>query len=204
MMTFMDFLFYLFSLVVILACAGVVSVRNQVYSVLLLILAFFNAAGLLVLIGAEFMAMMFVIVYVGAVAVLFLFVVMMLDTSNTPTGPGVKQYLPGALGVAGLVGIEAALYMWSGNVSKQGLVQLPSQPEQVTNVQAIAAVLYTDYFYIFQLVGLVLLVAMVAAIALTQQHCQEVKRQQIDQQLDCQADERVQLVAVKPKPRRQP
>jgi len=121
-MTFMDFLFYLFSLVLILACAGVVSVRNQVYSVLLLILAFFNAAGLLVLIGAEFMAMMFVIVYVGAVAVLFLFVVMMLDTSNAPTGPGLKQYLPGALAVAGLIGVEAALYVWRGDVGKQGLV----------------------------------------------------------------------------------
>lgn len=113
-MGMMDFLFYLFSLIVVLACAGVISARNQVYSVLLLILAFFNAAGLLILIGAEFMAMMFVIVYVGAVAVLFLFVVMMLETSETPRGAGLKQYMPAALAVLGLVGIEVVLYFFAG------------------------------------------------------------------------------------------
>ncbi|MAP24549.1 MAG: NADH:ubiquinone oxidoreductase subunit J [Rickettsiales bacterium] len=200
-MGMMDFLFYLFSLIVVLACAGVISARNQVYSVLLLILAFFNAAGLLILIGAEFMAMMFVIVYVGAVAVLFLFVVMMLETSETSNEASLKQYVPAALAVLGLVGLEVVLYFFAGPNDFQ-TIQLPTHPEKLSNVQSIATVLYSDYFYIFQLVGLVLLLAMVAAITLTQQHCKEVRRQNVTAQVACRAEDRVRLVKVKPKSER--
>jgi NADH-quinone oxidoreductase subunit J len=180
----MDGLFYLFSLVLIGSCAFVISVRNQVYSVLFLILAFFNAAALLILIGAEFMAMMFVIVYVGAVAVLFLFVIMMLETGYEPFKKTLLKYYMPALFVFVILVVEGGLYLralidgaYSNNLLSSQVIY------SITNTEAIGMVLYTDYFIIFQIVGLILLAAMIAAIVLTLHHHKETKRQNINEQL---------------------
>ncbi len=198
-MTFMDFLFYFFSFVMVASCAFVISARNQVYSILFLILAFLNAAGLLVLIGAEFMAMMFVIVYVGAVAVLFLFVVMMLEGQKGSFKTGLVRYYPAAALVGALLLIEISLFLftpWKEGMSRY--VFLP-EDQSVLNVQAIGSVLYTDYFIVFQLVGLILLVAMIAAIVLTMHHYHGTKKQNVMHQLTRKADQSVSLEKITPK-----
>ena len=175
--------FYLMALMTIVAGMGVVSARNPVHSVLFLITAFFSAAGLFVLIGAEFLAMLLVVVYVGAVAVLFLFVVMMLDVDFASLRQGFARYLP----LGGLVAVVLVLEMAfvSVTVATQGAAHgahvLPAT--DVTNAEAIGRVLYTDYVYLFQAAGLVLLVAMIGAIVLTLRHKVSVKRQDIGAQV---------------------
>ena len=167
----------------ITAGVGVVSARNPVHSVLFLITAFFSAAGLFVLIGAEFLAMLLVVVYVGAVAVLFLFVVMMLDVDFASLRQGFARYLP----LGGLVAVVLVLEMAfvAVTVANQGAAHgaqvLPAT--NVTNAEAIGRVLYTDYVYLFQAAGLVLLVAMIGAIVLTLRHKVSVKRQDIGAQV---------------------
>ena len=191
--------FYVFAFVVMSSAAMVVVSRNPVYSVLFLILAFFNAAGLFVLIGAEFIAMILVIVYVGAVAVLFLFVVMMLDINLTELREGFLKYLPvGALiGIVLLVEILLGLGVFGGGsgtlaaLSKGGM-----QPVAIDNTRAIGQVLYTQYFYLFQVAGLVLLVAMIGAIVLTLRRRPGVRRQRISEQLYRPKDEAVTVVKV--------
>src|SRR5918993_973989 len=165
--------FYVFAFVVMASAAMVVVSRNPVYSVLFLILAFFNAAALFVLIGAEFIAMILVIVYVGAVAVLFLFVVMMLDINLTELREGFLKYLPvGAL--IGLVLLAEILLglgvIGSGTTSLAGLDKATPQVIAVDNTRAIGRVLYTQYFYLFQVAGLVLLVAMIGGIFLNRKN----------------------------------
>ena len=173
--------FYIFSAVAIASAVMVVGSRNPVHSVLFLILAFFNAAGLFVLVGAEFLAWILVIVYVGAVAVLFLFVVMMLDVDFVELRQGVLAYLPiGAL--VGVVLLAELLIVLSGWVFAPHLaatVVVPIAPAGITNTAALGQVLYTRYVYFFEAAGIILLVAMIGAIVLTLRHKVGVKRQSI-------------------------
>ena len=174
--------FYLFSIVAVASAFMVIASRNPVHSVLFLILAFVNAAGLFVLMGAEFLAMILVVVYVGAVAVLFLFVVMMLDVDFAQLRQGFQQYLPVGALIGAIFLIEILLVVGSWTIDP-GLVQSPlgnvAGAESVTNTQALGRVLYTDYVFFFQLAGLILLVAMIGAIVLTLRDRPGVKRQNI-------------------------
>ncbi|HZM07749.1 MAG TPA: NADH-quinone oxidoreductase subunit J [Methylocella sp.] len=172
--------FYLFSAVMIGAAFMVISSRNPVHSVLFLILAFFNAAGLFVLLGAEFLAMILVVVYVGAVAVLFLFVVMMLDVDFAELKHGFLQYLPigGTLGLVVLVEIVLVVDAWTIGPVPIANVMTPMAPG-MTNTMALGRVLYTQYVYLFEASGFILLTAMIGAIVLTLRHKVGVKRQNI-------------------------
>lgn len=176
-MTIANLFFYLFSAIAVAAAFMVISARNPVHSVLFLILTFVNAAGLFLLLGAEFLAMILVIVYVGAVAVLFLFVVMMLDVDFAELKQGFLQYLPfGALiGVIVLIELSFVVGAWT---LAPGAVAPPAATG-ISNTEALGRVLYTQYFYLFQVAGLVLLVAMIGAIVLTLQHKAGVRRQDI-------------------------
>lgn len=178
--------FYLFAAVTVAAAFMVIAAKNPVHSVLFLILAFFNAAGLFILLGAEFLAMILVVVYVGAVAVLFLFVVMMLDVDFAELRQGTLQYLP----IGGLVGlillVELILVLGGVLVSPQttATASAPTPPlDQTSNVAAIGELLYTRYIFFFQMAGVVLLVAMIGAIVLTLRHKVGVKRQDISRQV---------------------
>ena len=193
--------FYLFAFVAVAAAVMVISARNPVHSVLFLILTFFNAAGLFVLIGAEFIAMILVVVYVGAVAVLFLFVVMMLDISFAEMRQGFLQYLP----IGGLVGIVllAELLMigssWVIAPATEGLRVFPAPPiEQITNTHAIGMILYTDYIYLFQGAGMVLLVAMVVAIVLTLRARPGVQKQKISEQINRHPEDSIEIKKIQP------
>ncbi len=169
--------FYVLATIAVVSAFLVVIARNPVHSVLFLILSFFTCAGLFVLLGAEFLAMLLVVVYVGAVAVLFLFVVMMLDVDFGSLRQGFVRYMPlGGLIAAVLV---AEMIMVSGAVAAHGAKPLPAAPADIPNAELIGRVLYTDYFYFFQAAGMVLLVAMIGAIVLTLRHKPGVKRQDL-------------------------
>jgi NADH-quinone oxidoreductase subunit J len=177
--------FYLFSTIVVASAFMVIASRNPVHSVLFLILAFVNAAGLFVLVGAEFLAMILIVVYVGAVAVLFLFVVMMLDVDFAELRQGFLQYLPvGAIvGFIFLTELLLIVGTWITGAGAAGAIRSPIPPaSEVTNTQAIGRVLYTTYVHYFELAGLVLLVAMIGAIVLTLQHKTQAKRQNVSAQ----------------------
>ena len=173
--------FYVFSAVAIAAAVMVIGARNPVHSVLFLILAFFNAAGLFILLGAAFLAMILVIVYVGAVAVLFLFVVMMLDVDFVELRQGFLNYLPvGALvGIVLLGELFLVLGGWAFAPNAAAIIGAPVPGASVTNTAALGAILYTRYAFLFEIAGLILLVAMVGAIVLTLRHREHVKRQSI-------------------------
>ncbi|WP_068875395.1 MULTISPECIES: NADH-quinone oxidoreductase subunit J [unclassified Phenylobacterium] len=179
--------FYLMAAVTVAAGFCVVSARNPVHSVLWLILAFFSAAGLFVLLGAEFLAMLLVVVYVGAVAVLFLFVVMMLDVDFASLRQGFARYMPLGLLIAAFLTAEMVLVattVSSQGAAKDSLTPMASgEGSTLSNAEAIGRVLYTDYIYFFQAAGLVLLVAMIGAIVLTLRHKPGVKRQVIMDQV---------------------
>jgi NADH-quinone oxidoreductase subunit J len=175
--------FYLFSAIMIAAAFMVVASRNPVHSVLFLILTFFNAAALFVLLGAEFLALVLLFVYVGAVVVLFLFVVMMLDIDFEQLRRGVQDYLLLGAGVGILLAGELLMILiaWkSAPLSAASLAH--ATPLHVTNTEALGRILYTDYIYYFQTAGLVLLVAMIGAIVLTLRHRPGVRRQSIKAQ----------------------
>jgi NADH-quinone oxidoreductase subunit J len=176
--------FYLFAFACIGAAFMVIAAKNPVHSVLYLILAFVNASGLFVLMGAEFLAMILIVVYVGAVAVLFLFVVMMLDVDFAELRSGVLQYLPvGALvGVVFLAELLLVVGAWAIGPTVPQAITAPI-PDAVSNTEALGRVLYTQYIYYFQAAGLVLLVAMVGAIVLTLRHKPNVKRQSAAEQI---------------------
>ena len=171
--------FYVFAFVVMASAAMVVVSRNPVYSVLFLILAFFNAAGLFVLMGAEFLAMILVVVYVGAVAVLFLFVVMMLDINFAELRAGFLRYLP----IGALIGVVLLIELFVLYGSIGGASIFPGAPASPTNTAALGQLIYTQYAFPFQAAGLILLVAMIGAIVLTLRHRAGVRRQVISQQL---------------------
>ncbi|MBI1776894.1 MAG: NADH-quinone oxidoreductase subunit J [Proteobacteria bacterium] len=189
--------FYLFAAIAVASGVMVISARNAVHSVLFLVLAFFNAAALFLLLGAEFLAMILVVVYVGAVAVLFLFVVMMLDVNIAELRHGALQYLP----IGGLVGIillaELVLGFATWAFVPEVMTLQPLQPAtEVTNTAALGRVLYTDYIYLFQASGMVLLVAMIGAIVLTLRTREGVRRQDIQRQLARRREETVTVVKV--------
>jgi len=179
--------FYIFSAVILLSALMVISSRNPVHSVLFLILAFFNAAGLFVILHAEFLAMILIIVYVGAVAVLFLFVVMMLDFKASLEKSNILQYMPIGIFV-GMVFISELIIVLMNTKLELKNIQILTNPlsnfENLTNTEAIGSVLYTDYILYFQVSGIILLVAMVGSIVLTLRDREGVKRQSILQQID--------------------
>ncbi|WP_428483358.1 NADH-quinone oxidoreductase subunit J [Rhodopila sp.] len=176
-------LFYLFAAVLLTSAAMVVSARNPVHSVLFLILAFFNAAALFLIAGAEFLAMILVIVYVGAVAVLFLFVVMMLDVDFDELRSGFQRYLPVGATVGAVLFVELALVL-GGWTLTSGAVRfhMSPMPTGVSNTQALGQVIYTDYILLFQTAGLILLVAMIGAIVLTLRDRKTARQQDITRQ----------------------
>jgi NADH-quinone oxidoreductase subunit J len=175
--------FYLFAGVCVASAVMVIVSRNPVHSVLFLILAFVNASGLFVLMGAEFLAMILIVVYVGAVAVLFLFVIMMLDVDFAELREGFIQYLPVGIVIGGIFLFELLLTVgaWVINPSVTRTIAAPI-PANISNTEALGLVLYTKYIYYFQLAGMVLLVAMIGAIVLTLRHKASVKRQDINVQ----------------------
>ena len=191
--------FYLFAGFAIAAGVMVIAARNPVHSVLYLILTFFNGAGLFVLMGAEFLAMILVVVYVGAVAVLFLFVVMMLDIDLVEIRQGFLQYLPigGLIGIILLVELLLVLGAWIAVPETAAVAGVPlPPPEQVPNTKALGAVLYTKYVYLFQASGLVLLVAMVGAIVLTLRQREGVRRQSIFEQVGRRREDVIEIKKV--------
>ena len=191
--------FYVFSAVMIASAVMVIAARNPVHSVLFLILAFFNAAALFVLLGAEFLAMILVIIYVGAVAVLFMFVVMMLDVDFAELKRGTLQYFPISIVVGGILLAElvfAGLAWRFGRAAPQALAS--ANPSGLTNTEALGQIIYTDYAYYFQLAGLILLVAMIGAIVLTLRHRAGVRRQSIRIQNAREPAETLALVDIKP------
>ncbi len=191
--------FYLFSFVTIGSALMVIASRNPVHSVLFLIIAFFNSAGLFILLGAEFLAMILVVVYVGAVAVLFLFVVMMLDIDFAELRQGFLQYLPvGALvGIILLAELVAVLggVLLAPELAGSGAAPIPPVDE-MSNIAAIGALLYTKYVYFFQAAGMVLLVAMIGAIVLTLRHKEGVKRQDVSAQVARSPETAIEVVKV--------
>jgi NADH-quinone oxidoreductase subunit J len=192
--------FYLFAGICVASAVMVIAARNPVHSVLFLILAFVNAAGLFVLMGAEFLAMILIVVYVGAVAVLFLFVVMMLDVDFAELRQGVLNYLPigvlvGAIFLAELLVVVGA---WAIGPSIPNAITAPiPSPSDVSNTQALGLVLYTRYVYFFEAAGIILLVAMIGAIVLTLRHKPNVRRQNIAEQVARRKLSAVEIVKVK-------
>jgi len=191
--------FYVFAGILVACGAMVITVRNPVHSVLFLILAFFNAAGLFVLIGAEFLAMILVVVYVGAVAVLFLFVVMMLDVNFQDMRKGAKRYagVGAAVGLVLLVEILLVVGAWQIDPVMVGSGAAPTPAlAEMDNTRALGNLIYTEYVYLFQGAGMVLLVEMVGAIVLTHRKRDGVKRQVINDQLARSAKDDVKPVKV--------
>ena len=197
-MTIAELAFYAFALSTIVGGFFTVVSRNPVHSVLWLILAFLSSAGLFVLLGAEFIAMLLVIVYVGAVAVLFLFVVMMLDVDFAELKAEMAKYLPLALliGVIILAQLLFAFGVWETSTNAAGVAQAPTQGGQ--NTAELGMILYDQYILVFQLAGLVLLVAMIGAIVLTLRHRKDVKRQDIIGQMMRDPAKAMELKDVKP------
>jgi len=193
--------FYLFAGVCVASAFMVIAAKNPVHSVLFLILAFVNAAGLFILLGAEFLAMILVIVYVGAVLVLFLFVVMMLDVDFAELRQGFLQYLPigGLLGIILLTELVLVVGAWVIGPDVQQAIATPIPPiARALNAEALGQVLYTRYVYFFQAAGVVLLVAMIGAIVLTLQHKPNVKRQNIAAQIARGKASAIEIVKVAP------
>jgi NADH-quinone oxidoreductase subunit J len=190
--------FYLFAIIAVASGVMVISARNPVHSVLFLILAFFNAAGLFVLIGAEFLAMILVIVYVGAVAVLFLFVVMMLDINFVALRHGFLQYLPigATIGLILLVELLLIFGAWAYAPQLLATAPVPVDPA-ITNTEALGTLLYTRYVYAFQASGVILLIAMIGAIVLTLRAREGVRRQKIATQLARRREDAVAIVKVR-------
>lgn len=193
------FAFYLFAGILVLSAVLVITARNPVHSVLFLILAFFNSAGLFILLGAEFVGMIMVIVYVGAVAVLFLFVVMMLDISFADLRKGAMQYVPIGLIIGAVLLFELIAVFGSWSMSEEKLANLGSPtPEGVANTEALGRLIYTDYALAFQAAGLILFVAMVGAIVLTHRRRPGIRRQAVSEQHARQPEDVLEIQKVTP------
>ena len=176
--------FYMFALVAIASALMVVTSKNPVHSVLFLILTFFNGAGLFVLLGAEFLAMILVVVYVGAVAVLFMFVVMMLDINFVELRQGFLKYLPYGVVIGLVLVVELVIVVGGWHLTPESAKAIAAPiPEAMTNTHALGAIIYTDYIYLFQSAGFILLVAMIGAIVLTHRKRPGVRKQKIADQL---------------------
>jgi NADH-quinone oxidoreductase subunit J len=193
-----EILFYVFAAVLVAAAIGVITARNPVHSVLFLVLCFFNAAVLWLLIEAEFLAIVLVLVYVGAVMVLFLFVVMMLDVNIEKLREGFARHAPLGVAVALVVVVELYYVLWVRRAGVDVTGGAAPLPEGYSNTEAVGAVLYTDYVYPFQLAAVVLLIAIVAAIALTMRRRTGLKTQDVSRQVAVRRQDRVRLVKVEP------
>ncbi len=197
-----EIVFYAFSLVLIAAAVAVITVRNPVYSALFLVLAFFSSAAIWLLLEVEFLAIVLILVYVGAVMVLFLFVVMMLDINLAPMKEGFIRYLPVGIVVAVIMAGELLLVIWSkGRFDQQAFPLPPPHPDGYSNTKAVGELLFTNYLLAFETAGVILLVAIVAAITLTHRKRAGAKRQSPSMQVRVQKDERVRLVKMDPEPR---
>ncbi len=189
----LDFLFYTFAFVMSFSALMVITLKNPVHSVLFLIFTFFNAAAIFLLLGAEFIAMILIIVYVGAVAILFLFVVMMLNINLATIRQGFLKLLPLGIAFSGLFIYQIYIMLSNNTIASRPLTTLPAGE---TNTKSLGMVLYTDYFLIFQISGIILLVAMIGAIILTHTPSQNVRRQNIYQQISRTREESVELKKV--------
>jgi len=193
-----EIIFYAFALIMVLAAAMVITVRNPVYAALFLILTFFSAAAIWMLLEAEFLAIVLVVVYVGAVMVLFLFVVMMLDINLAPLKEGFIRYLPIAVVVAVAMAAELLTVIWSkGRFGEDIFPVPPPNPVGYSNTRALGELLYTDYLLPFEVAGVILLVAIIAAIALTLRKRTGIKTQDPSRQVRTRRDESVRLVKMK-------
>ncbi len=190
--------FWVFSIILLVSAAMVVTSRNPVHSVLFLILAFFNAAALFLIAGAEFLAMILVIVYVGAVAVLFLFVVMMLDVDFSALREGFQRYAPVGATVGAILFFEllSVLFGWQFATDAPAL-RLSQMPAQVENTRALGNVIYTQYIFLFQLSGLILLVAMMGAIVLTHRERHTARRQNITRQQERRVVDTLEVLSLR-------
>jgi NADH-quinone oxidoreductase subunit J len=194
-MSITEILFYAFAAVLVVAAVGVITARNPVHAALFLVFAFFNSAILWLLMEAEFLAIVLVLVYVGAVMVLFLFVVMMLDINAVQMREGFTRYAPLGVLVAVIVVIEIASVVWVKNLGRVGAEAAPSLAvDGYSNTQALGELLYTKYLLPFELAAMILLVAIVAAIALTMRHRPGLKAQDIAAQVAVRAKDRVRVV----------
>ena len=193
-MDFKTFMFWAFAAVLVYASLRVITARNPVVAALHLVLAFFNAAGLWLLLRAEFLAITLVLVYVGAVMVLFLFVVMMLDVNTARMREGFWKNLPVAAVVGIVIVLELAAVLWQQFRVNESAV--PLQPADYSNTKALGRLIYTEYVYPFEIAAVLLLVAIVAAIALTLRHRKDTKQQVISEQLLTRREDRVRLVNV--------
>lgn len=192
--------FYMFAIILVISALLVITARNPVHSVLFLILAFFNASGLFILLGAEFVGLILVIVYVGAVAVLFLFVVMMLDISFSDLRKGAMQYVPIGLIIGAVLLFELILAYNAWNVNSGQLLNLaaPVFDDGLTNTQALGQIIYTDYILAFQVSGLILFVAMIGAIVLTHRTRPGVRRQKVTAQQRRRPEDVLEIQKVTP------
>ena len=194
-----ELVFYAFSLVMIFAAAMVITSRNPVYSALYLVLTFFSAAAIWMLLEAEFLSIVLIVVYVGAVMVLFLFVVMMLDINLVPLKEGFIRYLPAAIVVAVIMAAELLVVIWSkGRFGAEAFPVPPPNPEGYSNTRALGELLYTNYLLPFEVAGVILLVAIIAAVALTlRPRTSNSKHQNPAKQVRTRRDESVRLVKMK-------
>lgn len=201
-MPIIQIIFYMFALVLVAASVAVISVRNPVYAALFLVLAFFSASAIWMLLEAEFLAIILILVYVGAVMVLFLFVIMMLDINLAPLKEGYIRYLPAGIAVAVLMAIELLVVIWSKGRFDAGAFPLQApNPAGYSNTKAVGEVLFTNYLLAFETAGVILLVAIIAAIALTHRQRSGGKRQNPSMQVRVRRDERVRLVKMDSEPR---
>ena len=196
-MDFERFIFYFFAAVLVFAAVRVITVRNPVHAVLHLVLAFFTCAGLWLMLEAEFLAITLVLVYVGAVMVLFLFVVMMLDINVSPLREGFIKYLPVGLSVAAIIVIEMFLVVRARNFGTDAVAIPARHGADYSNTRELGSVLYTDYVYPFEIAAVILLVAMIAASALTMRRRPETKYQNPVDQVAVKSSDRVRLVKMK-------
>ena len=197
-MMVLELVFYVFSLVMVGAAVMVIASKNPVYSALYLVLTFFSAAAIWMLLEAEFLSIVLVVVYVGAVMVLFLFVVMMLDVTVVPLKEGFISYLPVALIVAAAMAIELLMVVWSkGRFGAEAFPVPPPHPAGYSNTKALGELLYTNYLLPFEVAGVILLVALISAVALTLRKRSDVKSQSPAKQVRTRRDESVRLVKMK-------
>jgi NADH-quinone oxidoreductase subunit J len=197
-MPIIELIFYSFSLVLMAAAVMVITVRNPVYAALFLVLAFFSSAVIWMLLEVEFLAIVLILVYVGAVMVLFLFVVMMLDINLTPLKEGFIRYLPAGIAVALVMAMELLAVLWArGRFGTEAFPIPAPHPEGYSNTKAVGEWMYTNFLLPFEAAGVILLVAIIAAVALTLRTRRDVKRQNPERQVQVQRDERIRLVKMK-------
>ena len=196
-MNFERFIFYVFAAILIFAAARVITVRNPVHAALHLVLAFFTSSALWLMLEAEFLAITLVLVYVGAVMVLFLFVVMMLDINTSPLREGFIRYLPVGLSVAALIVLEMFLVVRARNFGTEIMAIPERHGADYSNVRELGGVLYTDYVYPFEIASVILLVAIIAAIALTMRKRPETRSQDPAEQVAVRSKDRVRVVQMK-------